>query len=415
MLKTINVCRACNSEDLEIVIDLGKQSLSGVFSKKSKNKVDKFPLVLVKCSNCGLVQLKHSVEPHLLYHDSYGYRSGINATMRNHLASIVKSLEKRISLNDGDYVLDIASNDGTLLNAYQNKKLVRVGVDPSSKQFSQYYDKGIKKIPDFFSSEILKPILNNKKFKVVSSIAVLYDLEKPHNFVEAVKNILDQDGIWVLEQSDLGSMLKANSFDTICHEHLEYYSITVLKNILEQHNFVIFDAELNDSNGGSHRLYVCHKNASINIEVEKITSLLEEEKKMSLLETTTFYKFMENCKKETRKLLDFITKEKNKGKKFHVYGASTKGNVLLQFCSLTSKDIEMAAERNPRKSGCYTPSTNIPIHSEEVSRNKKPDYYIVLPWHFKKEFINRETKFLKRGGSLIFPLPKFQVFSYDEQ
>ncbi len=413
MINTINACRICNSNNLEEVVNLGKQALSGVFPKDINEEVERFSLILVKCSDCGLVQLKHSVSQDLLYHDNYGYRSGINSTMRNHLASIVKSVESKVNLNDGDYVLDIASNDGTLLNAYKNKKLNRFGVDPSSKQFGEYYEEDIIKIPSFFNAEVLKPYTKNNKFKVVTSIAVLYDLEKPDNFVESVKNILDIEGIWVLEQSDLGSMIQANSYDTICHEHLEYYSITVLKSLLAKHEFVIFDADLNDSNGGSHRLYVCNKRSSIKINANKVSSLIEKEKKLSLTESVTYHNFMKSCNSEMNKLKSFIDKETEKGKRIHIYGASTKGNVLLQYCYFNSSQIEMAAERNPRKLGCFTPGTKIPINSEEISRNKKPDYYLVLPWHFKKEFIIREAEFLRKGGALIFPLPKFEIFLND--
>jgi hypothetical protein len=334
--------------------------------------------------------------------------------MSNHLAAIVKSIESKILLKDGDIVVDIASNDGTLLNAYKNKSLKRIGVDPASKQFGEYYEPGIMKVPDFFNKQVMEPFLKGKKAKAITSIAVFYDLERPNDFVADVRSILDLNGCWVLEQSDLGSMIKSNSFDTICHEHLEYYSIGVVKELLELHNLRIFDADLNSSNGGSHRLYVCHEESKFKTNHGSIERLLADEKQMKLLESSTYVEFMIRCNVEMRKLLDFINGELSRGKKFHIYGASTKGNVLLQFCSLGVKQIELAAERNPRKWGCYTPGTKIPIQSEEISRGLNPDYYIVLPWHFREEFITREVEFLKKGASLIFPLPYFEVYSDDK-
>ena len=411
MVAQIFKCRLCDAEKLETIVDLKQQSLSGYFPSSAETDVEAFPLILVKCADCGLVQLQHSVSQTTLYHENYGYRSGINTTMTNHLASLVKSIEDKLNLKDGDIVIDIASNDGTLLNSYQNKKLTRIGVDPLSENLSEYYELGITKISQFFSEKVLTPFLDGKKAKVITSVAVFYDLERPTDFVNGIRNLLDLDGIWVLEQSDLGSMIESNSFDTICHEHLEYYSLSVINNLLKQNNLRIFDAELNASNGGSHRIYACHGNSNFKTNNRVIDNLLNREYSQKLSEIETYVEFMQKCDGEMRKLCKFIEKEQAKGKTFHVYGASTKGNVLLQYCGLGKNQIEMAADRNPRKWGCYTPGTKIPIQSEETSRNAKPDYLVVLPWHFRQEFIAREDELLKQGTSFIFPLPNFEIFS----
>ena len=411
MVAQISKCRLCETEKLEIVIDLKQQSLSGHFPSSAETDVDAFPLILVKCANCNLVQLQHSVSQTTLYHENYGYRSGINTTMSNHLASLVRSIEDKLNFKDGDIVIDIASNDGTLLNSYLNKKLTRIGVDPLSHHLSEYYEAGIKKIPEFFSEEVVTPFLDGKKAKVITSIAVFYDLERPRDFVTAIRNLLDINGMWVLEQSDLGSMIDSNSFDTICHEHLEYYSLSVINVLLTECKLRIFDAELNASNGGSHRIYACHENSNFETNNRALDHLLRSEDRQKLSENETYLDFMQKCDVEMQKLCKFIDKEQAKGKTFHVYGASTKGNVLLQYCGLDTEQIEMAADRNPRKWGCYTPGTKIPIQSEETSRNAKPDYLVVLPWHFRQEFIAREAELLRQGTSLIFPLPNFEIFS----
>ena len=411
MVAQISKCRLCETEKLEIVIDLKQQSLSGYFPSSAETDVDAFPLILVKCANCNLVQLQHSVSQTTLYHENYGYRSGINTTMSNHLASLVRSIEDKLNFKDGDIVIDIASNDGTLLNSYLNKKLTRIGVDPLSDHLSEYYEAGIKKISKFFSEEVVTPFLDGKKAKVITSIAVFYDLERPKDFVTAIRNLLDINGMWVLEQSDLGSMIDSNSFDTICHEHLEYYSLNVINVLLTECKLRIFDAELNASNGGSLRIYACHENSNFETNNRALDHLLRSEDRQKLSENETYLDFMQKCDVEMQKLCKFIEKEQAKGKTFHVYGASTKGNVLLQYCGLDTEQIEMAADRNPRKWGCYTPGTKIPIQSEETSRNAKPDYLIVLPWHFRQEFIAREAELLRQGTSLIFPLPNFEIFS----
>ena len=414
MIDQIFKCRICESKKLEIIVDLKQQSLSGHFPSSTETDVEVFPLILVKCAKCNLVQLQHSVSQTTLYHENYGYRSGINKTMSNHLLSLVRSIEARISIDDGDVVIDVASNDGTLLNSYLNKNLIRIGVDPLSDQLSEYYEHGIRKLPEFFSEEVVAPFLNGKKAKVITSVAVFYDLERPKDFVNAVRNLLDNEGVWVLEQSDLASMIDANSFDTICHEHLEYYSLSVINILLSQNNLRIFDAELNASNGGSHRIYACHENSNFKTNHVALDSLFNREERRKLSDNKTYIEFMKKCKVEMQKLVYFIEKEKAKGKTFHVYGASTKGNVLLQYCGLGAKQIEMAADLNPRKWGCYTPGTKIPIQSEETSRSAKPDYLVVLPWHFRQEFLAREVALLKQGTSLIFPLPNFEIFSCDE-
>ena len=414
MVAQISKCRLCETDKLEIVIDLKQQSLSGYFPSSAETDVEVLPLILVKCAECNLVQLQHSVSQTTLYHENYGYRSGINTTMSNHLASLVRSIENKLNIKDADIVIDIASNDGTLLNSYQNKKLIRIGVDPLAEHLSEYYEPGIKKISNFFNEEVVTPFLSGEKAKVITSVAVFYDLERPKDFVKAIRNLLDINGIWVLEQSDLGSMIESNSFDTICHEHLEYYSLGVINILLKQNNLRIFDVELNASNGGSHRIFACHENSNFETNNRAINHLLSREHRQKLSENETYFEFMQRCEVEMQKLCKFIEKEQAKGKTFHVYGASTKGNVLLQYCGLSAKQIEMAADRNPRKWGCYTPGTKIPIQSEETSRSAKPDYLVVLPWHFRQEFIARETELLKQGTSLIFPLPNFEIFSGDE-
>jgi len=389
--------------------------LSGVFPEQDEPDPLKAPLELVKCvGDCGLVQLRHSVQPDLLYGVSYGYRSGVNQTMTKHLQDIVSSIQTLIPLKKGEVVLDIGSNDGTLLKSYSVNNLQRIGIDPSGEKFREFYPDDITLVTDFFSKELFYNKYPSGCAKVVTSIAMLYDLEDPSAFVRDVKGILHPDGIWVSEQLYMPTMIRNNMFDTICHEHLEYYGLKQLIWLMELNGLRIFDARFNDVNGGSIQIWVCHKSARYHVNESRIQSILQWEEVCDFDTVKPFIHFNYRINQLKKTLNDFISKEKQRGKSFHIYGASTKGNVLLQFYGIDSSLIDMAADRNPVKWVCHTPVTHIPIVSEVYSRDFKPDYYLVLPWHFRDGFVKREHKFLENGGKLVFPLPEIEIVGSDD-
>lgn len=407
--RRIDACRICGSSALEDVIDLGHQALGSVFPRKGEPDPPRVPLVLVRCTGCGLVQLRHTVIPEQLYTYGYGYRSGINATMRSHLGGLASWVERCCGLEAGDMVLDIGCNDGTLLAAYATPGLRRVGIDAIAGKFRHLYPTDVRLHEGFFSAASYAAVCGREKAKAITSIAMFYDLQAPQEFVAAVKSALADDGIWVLEQSYLPTMLEMNAFDTICHEHLEYYGLRQIELLADAHGLRVFHAELNDCNGGSFRLAVCHKDASYPQEQEQLADLRRREREMQLDTPAPFRAFERRVAEQRAALLDFIDGQRALGKQFLVYGASTKGNVLLQYYGLDSTKIVAAAERNPEKYGCRTPGTAIPIVSEDEARAAGPDYFLVLPWHFRDEFIQRETAFRQAGGKLVFPLPELKV------
>ena len=417
-IKGIEECRICGNSDLIPILDLGVQTLSGRFPSEGEPDPPKAPLELVKCNNtgnskaCGLLQLKHSVPLEQMYLHDYGYRSGINQTMRTHLKGIVQRIQEILSLHKGDVVLDIGSNDGTLLRYYETPGLRKIGIDLAGEQFLQYYTGDIELISDYFNSSNFYSVCPKTQTKVITSIAMFYDLEAPMNFVKDIKEILHEDGIWVLEQGYMPKMLEKNLFDTICHEHLEYYSLNQIDWMIKSNDLRIFDIEFNTINGGSFRLYVSHKNSTFKSNHRKIDEVFSDEEKLKLDSEEPYCEFRKRifCIKD--KLYSLVTTEKEKGKSIYIYGASTKGNVLLQFCNIDHTLITAAADRNPDKWGRRTPGTNIPIISEAEARKAKPDYFLVLPWHFREEFVKREVRFLALGGKLIFPLPEIEVISY---
>jgi SAM-dependent methyltransferase len=342
-----------------------------------------------------------------LYGPDYGYRTGINKTMLNHVKKVVINLSKKTKVKSNDFVLDIASNDGSLLK-YYNKKINTFGIDPILEKYKNQYKNINYKIPDFFSAKkIMKT--TKKKFKIITALSVFYDSANPDKFIKDIKKLLANDGIFLLEFADLASIVKNKLFDTICHEHLEYYSSKVIFNLCSKNNLRVFDIKENDINGASKQYYICHQNSNHKSNHLKIKSILNSEKKLNLSKENTYKKFFKIINNSKNKLNRFIKKAIKRKKIIHGYGASTKGNVLLQYYGINNKMIDYIAERNKNKYNLYTPGSRIKIISETLSRSCKPDYYLVLPWHFKKEILVREKEIRKKGTKFIFPLPKLKV------
>ena len=404
----INKCRICYSNTFIKLFSLGKLSFTGKFSKSYKKTIPKESLNLTMCKKCKLVQLDRNFNPKFLYSQDYGYRTGINKTMTEHVKKVVNEGIKIVKPKNGDFVLDIASNDGTLLSFY-NKNLKTVGIDPLINKYKKFYQKIDFKISDFFSYSSLKKNKVVKKFKIITALSMFYDLKDPNYFLRDLKKILNQDGIFILEHADLLSIVKNCLFDTICHEHLEYYSTKVIINLMKNHDLRVFDIKKNKTNGGSMRYLICHLNSKFKTNKKKINFILNQENIIRLGNRETFIKFkkkIDNTKLKTKLLLNKIIEKNNI---VHGYGASTKGNVLLQYFNINKNLISVIAEKNKQKFNNYTPGTKIKIISEQLSRKIKPDYYFVLPWHFKNEILDREKKIRKKGTKFIFPLPKLEV------
>lgn len=408
MYTEIKKCRVSDSTNLIPVLSLGEQYLTGVFPKSVDEQVTKGPLDLVWCPDSGLLQMKQSYSLDEMYGDNYGYRSGLNSSMVTHLTNKIKTLERLVKLTDTDLVIDIGSNDATSLKAYSGNHR-KVGIDPTGLKFKEYYTNEIKLIPDFFSASAFKTGFPDDKAKIITSIAMFYDLENPVSFVRDIAAVLHDEGIWHFEQSYMPSMLRTNSYDTICHEHLEFYSFKVVKNLLEQCGMSVVDVQMNAVNGGSFAVTACKKNALYERNNAIINWMLQQENDLGLDTPKPYRDFEERVFKHRKNLLQLIEALVADGKTIIGYGASTKGNVLLQFCGLTAKHIPYIAEVNEEKFGSFTPGTNIPIISEAEAHAMKPDYFLVLPWHFKHNILARETDYINQGGKFIFPLPEIEI------
>ena len=411
-----NTCRVCGSEALTKVIDLGEQYLQGSFVKPGKELPPRrrIACTLVRCDPtrderaCGLLQMEHTVPPEVLY-SAYWYRSGTNDTMRNHLRSIAETAMGLIGKKPDARVLDIGCNDGTLLRCYP-PTYDKYGVDPSD--VAQEIGKDATVVQDIFPSAELIARLGEKKCDIVTSIAMFYDLEDPIAFTRGIKTVLAPKGVWIFEMSYMPMMLELTSYDTICHEHLEYYSLAVIEYILKEAGMKVFNVSINDINGGSLRCYATHAdNFSFRQEefTENLRQMRQDEFDLELDTDKPYKHFQDRINVHREELSKLLRKLKKEGKHIHIYGASTKGNTILQWCGIDNQTVDVAAERNPDKYGARTLGTDIPIVSEAESRAMNPDYYLVLPWHFKEEFVRRESETLARGIGLIFPLPTIEI------
>lgn len=406
--RSLTECRVSGSRNLVSVLNLGHQVLTGVFPKRPDTRVTSGPLELVWCPDSGLLQLAASFDASEMYGDNYGYRSGLNQSMVRHLTEKIQHLETTAGLKAGDTVIDIGSNDATSLKAYATASVNRIGFDPTGRKFEKYYPPEIALVADFFSAASYRRITTHPA-KIVTSIAMFYDLDAPVDFARQVADVLADDGIWHFEQSYMPSMLRMCSYDTICHEHLEYYSLGVVKNILDRADLRIIDVQMNAINGGSFAVTATKRKNKIRGNDAVIDWLLQQEDRMGLGTPRPFRDFEERVYRHREDLVRLIDALVADGKTVLGYGASTKGNVVLQFCGFTEKQIPAIAEVNADKFGSFTPGSKIPIVSEKDAHAMKPDYFLVMPWHFKDGILHREREFTARGGKMIFPFPEIEI------
>ncbi len=402
-------CRVCGETEFTSVMDLGVQALTGVFPKARDERVDAGPVELIRCSadgGCGLVQLRQSYDVSQMYGDNYGYRSGLNASMVKHLQGKIHKIVERGILEPGDVVIDIGSNDATSLKAYPDEGYRLFGVDPTGAKFREYYPENVTLVPDFFSAAAIAGPLQNRKAKVITSFSMFYDLEDPIQFAREIGETLADDGIWVFEQSYLPAMLRANSFDTICHEHLEFYALKQIEWIAREAGLKIIDVEFNDVNGGSFSVVAAKADSPLASNDAMLDRIRADEAALRLDGSEVYEAFKERVEESRRATMAFFEQARAEGKTVCGLGASTKGNVLLQEYGIDDSDIAVIGEVNEDKFGAFTPGSLIPLASEQEVLASDPDYLFVLPWHFRPFF---ESLPALKGRKLVFPLPKFEV------
>lgn len=402
----IKNCRLCGDNKLIEILDLGNQPLSGVFPKSTENDPPIGELVLLFCESCTLAQLSRNFPLTDMYGENYGYRSRLNSSMQNHLERKISRLVQSFKIEKSQTVVDIGSNDGTMLNVIADEGFELVGIDPTIQKFSNYYDARIHKISDFFKRELLSTRFENAA--LITSISMLYDLPNPLEFALDVKESLAKDGVWHFEQSYLPSMISSVSFDTICHEHLEYYSLSSIKALLDRVSMRIIDIEFNSVNGGSFAITACRTESKHKAKPE-VSFFIEREKALNSGGRSALEKFKNNVTMSLSDLGNFFDFCETSKSRVAGIGASTKGNVLLNALGLDSGNIFGIFDVNEDKKGCVTPGSRIPIIIEDNSNKVEADFAFVLPWHFRSHMENRYSKYLFAGGKLVFPLPRFEI------
>ena len=394
----VTKCRLCGSSRLTGILDLGSQAIANHFYEPGHEKeVESAPLRLVRCDACGLVQLGDRIDTDIMYRN-YWYQSGINRTMRDHLDVLAKQAMSLVRLEKDDVVVDIGCNDGTFLACLP--ECVKVGVDPSNIE-----SKGCIRIHDYFYRESVGKVLGERHARLVTSIAMFYDLNDPRDFVRNVTEVLADDGMWILELSYLPKMLQNNAYDSICHEHVTYYSLASFAKVLEGSGLEMFDVEMNEMNGSSFRPFVARQGS--HPQTERLCRAVEEEKQV--LTDALFSRFVLNVRTASTALREFLSLAHQAGKSVYGYGASTKGQVVMQYCGLTPDHLSAIAERNPRKYNLLTPGSGVAICSEQAMREAKPDYLLIFPWYFLDEFVTREQDLLVGGTKMVVPLPFFRI------
>lgn len=409
--RQVKKCRVCGSSQLTSVMNLGEQALTGRFPSTPTEHIATGPLELLFCPECTLVQLGHEYNADQLYGDHYGYRSGLNKSMVRHLKDKIGVLERAAKLTEGDWVLDIGSNDGTTLGSYQTAGINRIGIDPTAHKFRKYYAEGIQVVEDFFTAAPYLATADGRPAKLITSMAMFYDLDAPVDFVRDVKACLAPDGLWHFEQSYLSAMLHTNSLDTICHEHVSYYSFNAIEEILRRAGMRVVDVSFNDVNGGSFAVTATHEESGIEGNLPVIDWVRATEETLGIKTEEPLKEFAKRAKTQVDLLVNLLDRLNAAGRKVVGYGASTKGNVLLQYAGIKADKLPAIGEINPDKYGYVTPGTHIPIVSDEEARAMNPDYFLVLPWHFRADILSRsrEQEFLRDGGHFIFPLPTPEI------
>ena len=407
----ISQCRVCRSSRIAQVLDLGTIAFTGVFPSQPDEPVPDGRLRLMVCESCGLAQLADSFPLEDLYGDNYGYRSGLNNSMLKHLKRTARRLELRCGLKSGDVVLDIGANDGSLLRAYDTAGVRCVAIDPTISKFREFYTDDVVCVADFFSAANFDAV-SPQRARIVTSIAMFYDLEDPVLFARDIHHVLADDGLWHFEQSYMPWMLRSGAYDTICHEHLEYYSLTTIMQILDMAGFRIVDVATNEVNGGSISVTAAKDNGPWKTRSVVPEWLLSQERRNRVHEIETWERFAVSVRERQEDLKDLLSSISGAGQVIMGLGASTKGNVLLQTSGIDSELLTAVGDVNPYKFGRFLPGTQIPIQSEAEILAADPDYLLVLPWHFRETFMVNLEPYLSKGGRLILPLPDIEVVGY---
>lgn len=401
-------CRICSSPDLSNVLDLGEMPLANEFLDSPTEEEKEYPLRVVWCQNCGLMQIDEVVPPEELFSE-YVYVSGTSERLQNHFNNLVSEIDELYSTLNGRKVLDIGSNDGTLLKGFENHDYDVIGVEPASNIAEIARENGVETINEFFNEEVAFRIQKNYgRRDVITATNVFAHTHNVHSFLKGVSKLLADDGIFVIEVPYLVDLLENVEFDTIYHEHLSYFAVRPLKTLLEKHGFKILNIKRIDIHGGSIRLYST-KDSSWQNANSSAKKLIRIEMEKGLDELATYKSFAHRVERLKTSLLDLLSKLKGSGHTIAGYGAAAKGNTLLNYYSIGQEMLEYIADQNTLKQGLYTPGTHVKVVSPNRIYQDTPDEIVILAWNFAEEIMKQQSDFKEMGGRFVLPVPEVRV------
>ena len=404
-------CRLCNSTFSHIFIDLGNTPLANSFLNQNELQRNELtiPLIVYVCEKCFLVQLKESSSPSEIFSD-YAYFSSYSTSWLKHAENYVEMILNRFKLNKESLVVELASNDGYLLQYFKQRKIDVLGIEPAENVAKVAINNGINTKIDFFTKDLALNLRNDQKqADLIVANNVLAHVPELNNFVNGIKILLKNSGLATFEFPHLLNLIQENQFDTIYHEHFSYFSLITVINLFENHGLEIFDVEELSTHGGSLRIIVKHKNNNNFTTTKNVKNILDKEVKAGLNNLNTYTSFSKSAEKIKKDLCDFINKCKENQKKIVCYGAPAKGNTLLNFCKVDKTLISFTVDKNIHKQGKYLPGIHLPIKSPDEINKSKPDYLLILPWNLQNEIIEEMNFIREWGGKFVVPIPEVKI------
>jgi len=370
-----------------------------------------YPLHVYVCDNCYLVQLEEYVKPEEIFSE-YAYFSSYADTWVQHVKEYTEMIVKRFELDEKSYVIEIASNDGYLLQHFISKKIPALGIEPAANVAEVALQKGISTLVEFFGQKLASDLAaDGKHADLLIGNNVLAQVPNLNDFVRGIKLLLKPSGVITMEFPHLLRLVEENQFDTIYHEHFSYFSILTTEKIFNAHELTIFDVEELETHGGSLRIYARHSEDGTKSIGKRVSELKSKEENAGLTRLEYYSSFAEQVKETKRKLLDFLIQARQEGKTIAGYGAPGKGNTLLNYCGIRTDFLDYTVDRNPYKQGKYLPGTHIPIFHPDKIKETKPDYVFILPWNFKEEIMKQISYVRNWGAKFVVPIPEVEVFS----
>ena len=406
-------CRFCNTNLSDVFVDLGVSPLSNSYIKEKdlQDKENFYPLRPLICSNCFLVQLPELERAENIFASDYAYFSSYSDSWLRHAENYTRNMIERFGFNEKSFVVEIASNDGYLLQYFKERRVPVLGIEPARNVAEAAIKKGIPTLIKFFNTETARELASDGKLAdLIVGNNVLAHVPNLNDFVQGMKIALKPEGLITMEFPHLLRLIEENQFDTIYHEHFSYFSFITVDKVFRAHGLRIFDVDELPTHGGSLRIYASHEEDASKEITEKVQELIDREVRKGFKNMEYYRAFHEKVKETKRNILEFFIDAKREGKTIAGYGAPAKGNTLLNYCGIRTDFIDFTVDRNPHKQGCYLPGSRIPIYHPDRIKEARPDYVVILPWNLKDEIMDQISYIRQWGGKFVTLIPEVRIY-----